>query len=54
LRGNAQPATNEVFCGTKTDDRDVEQKASTSIRANSDSLSNDIDESNWQYEKQYE
>jgi hypothetical protein len=32
----------------------VQDPASTSIRANSDSVSNDIDESNWQYEKQYE
>jgi hypothetical protein len=42
--------TNEVFCGTRTDEKDVEQKASTSIRANSDSVSNDMDESNSQYE----
>jgi hypothetical protein len=54
LRGNAPPATNEVFWGTRTDDKDVEQKASTSIPANSDSVPNDIDESNSQYEKQYE
>jgi hypothetical protein len=54
LRGNAPPATNEAFCGTRTDDKDVEWKASTSIRANSDYVSNDMDESNSQYEKQYE
>jgi hypothetical protein len=24
LPGNAPPATNEVFCGTRTDDKDVE------------------------------
>jgi hypothetical protein len=53
LRGNVPPVTNEVFCGTRTDDKDVEQKRSTSIRANSDSVSNDMDESNSQYEKQY-
>jgi hypothetical protein len=54
LRENSLPATNETFCGTRTDDRDVEWKPSTSIRSNSDSVSNDIDESNSQYEKQYE
>jgi hypothetical protein len=42
---------NEVFCGTRTDDKDVEQKASASIRANSDSISNDIDENGLQDEK---
>jgi hypothetical protein len=52
LRGNAPPVTNEVFCGTRTDDKNVEQKASTSIRANSDSLPNDIDESELQFDKQ--
>jgi hypothetical protein len=51
LHGNALPVTNEVFCGTRTDDKDVEQKASASIRANSDSVSNDIDESDLQDEK---
>jgi hypothetical protein len=54
LRRNAPPVTNEVFCDTRTDDKDVEQKASTSICANSDSVSNDIDESELQNEKQYE
>jgi hypothetical protein len=52
LRGNAPPATNEVFCGTRTDDEDVE--GVNFVRANSDSASNDIDGSNSQYDKQYE
>jgi hypothetical protein len=36
---------NKVFSGTKNDNKDVELKAPASIRANSESLSNEIDES---------
>jgi hypothetical protein len=54
LRGNAFRATNEAFSGTITDDKDVQEKASASICANSDSVSNEIDESEMQEEKQDE
>jgi hypothetical protein len=47
-------ATNAVFPGTTTDDKDVKSKAPAWISANSDSVSNEIDESDLQYEKQYE
>jgi hypothetical protein len=50
LGGNA-PTTNEVFSRTTTDGRHVEKKALASIRGNSDSVSNEIDESDLQYEK---
>jgi hypothetical protein len=54
LRGNAFPATKQVFSGTTTDDKHVQEKAPGSIRAKSDSDSNEIDESDLQSEKQYE
>jgi hypothetical protein len=42
---------NEVFSGTTTDDKDVEQKAWAPIRTNSEFVSNEIDESELQHEK---
>jgi hypothetical protein len=54
LDGNASPATNDVFPGTTTDDKDVELKARASTHANSESLSNEIDERDLQYEQHSE
>jgi hypothetical protein len=42
---------NEVFPGTITKYRSAPAKASVSIRVNSESVSNEIDESDLQYEK---
>jgi hypothetical protein len=42
---------NEVSSGTITNNKDVQLKAKYSIRANSDSASNEIDESDLQKEK---
>jgi hypothetical protein len=42
---------NEVLPGTSTKYRSVPAKAPVSIRVNSDSVSNEIDESNLQNEK---
>jgi hypothetical protein len=42
---------NEVLLGTTTKDRLVSQKAPASMRVNSESVSNEIDESDVQYEK---
>jgi hypothetical protein len=54
LRGNAPAAMNKASSGTTIDDKDVEEKAPSSIRANSESCSNEIDESELQDEKQEE
>jgi hypothetical protein len=54
LGGNTPRATNEAFVGTTTDGKAAKRKASASIYANSDSVSNEIDESDWQSEKQDE
>jgi hypothetical protein len=51
LDGNASPAMNEVLSGTKTVNKDVELKAPASIPANSESLLNEIDDSDLQCEK---
>jgi hypothetical protein len=51
---NASPAMNEVSAGTRTKDRCVASQAPDSIRTNSESVSNEIDESEWQFEKQCE
>jgi hypothetical protein len=42
---------NETFPGTTTKDRHVAAKASASMRVNSESVSNEIDESDLQCEK---
>jgi hypothetical protein len=49
--GNASPAMNEILPGTTTKDSFVSQQAPVSIRVNSESVSNEIDESGLQYEK---
>jgi hypothetical protein len=49
--GNASPAMNDVLPGTTTKCRRVPMKAPDSMRANSESRSNEIDESEKQYEK---
>jgi hypothetical protein len=50
-RGNASPAMNKVLPGTTTKDRLVGEQARVSMRVNSESVSNEIDESDSQYEK---
>jgi hypothetical protein len=50
-RGNASPAMNEALPGTITKNGFVSQQARHSIRVNSESLSNEIDESDLQYAK---
>jgi hypothetical protein len=45
---------NDAFSGTITNDKDVQLKAEDSIRANCDSASNEIDESDLQREKHCE
>jgi hypothetical protein len=42
---------NEVPPGTTTDDKDVILKAPASMCVNSESVSNEIDETDWQFEK---
>jgi hypothetical protein len=42
---------NEVFSGTITDNKEVQLKAEDSIRASSDSASNETDESDLQLKK---
>jgi hypothetical protein len=42
---------NEVLPGTTTKDRFVFQQTLASMSVNSESVSNEIDESDWQYEK---
>jgi hypothetical protein len=42
---------NEIFCGTKTKDRYVLAQALASILVNSESVSNEIDESDLQSAK---
>jgi hypothetical protein len=54
LSGQTPPATNELFSRTTTDDRHVQEKALALIRGNSDSVSNEIDESELQNEKHSE
>jgi hypothetical protein len=49
--GNALLAMNPLFSGTTTDDKDVKWKAQSSMRVNSESVSNEIDESDLQFEK---
>jgi hypothetical protein len=51
LAGNPPPAINDIFSGTTTDDKNVAVKTSASMHANSDSVSNEIDESDLQDEK---
>jgi hypothetical protein len=53
-RGKAAPPMNDVFCGTTTKDRHVPLKALASIRVNSESVSNEIDESDLHTEKHSE
>jgi hypothetical protein len=52
--GNAPPAMNEQLTGTTTQDRPVAQQALASMRANSESASNEINERDMQYEKHFE
>jgi hypothetical protein len=52
--GNASPAMNEVLRGTTTKDRFVSRQARASMRINSESVSNEIDESELQHEKHSE
>jgi hypothetical protein len=49
--GNASPAVNEISAGTRTKARSVAMKARASMHINSESISNEIDESDLQYEK---
>jgi hypothetical protein len=49
--GNASPAVNKIFAGTTTKDICVAANASASMRVNSESVSNEIDESELQDEK---
>jgi hypothetical protein len=50
-RGNALPAMNNVLPGTTTKVRFVPAKALASICLNSESVPNEIDENELQYEK---
>jgi hypothetical protein len=54
LGGKALPAINSAFPGAKTDDKNVILKASASMRTNLDSVSNEIDERELQFEKHSE
>jgi hypothetical protein len=49
--GNASPAMNDVLPGTISKDRFVASQALASMHANSEFVSNEIDESGRQYEK---
>jgi hypothetical protein len=49
--GNASTAMNETLTGTTTKERCVPAKAPVSIRINSESVSNEIDESDVQHKK---
>jgi uncharacterized protein (UPF0147 family) len=51
LAGNTSPATKDAFSGTITEDKDVPENARASICTNSESVSNEIDESDLQCEK---
>jgi hypothetical protein len=53
-RGNASLAMNVGLSGTTIKDKFVSQQASASMRANSEFVSNEIDESDLQYEKHHE
>jgi hypothetical protein len=48
LARNPSPAMNQAFSGTTTNDNDVILKALASMRANADSISIEIDESQLQ------
>jgi hypothetical protein len=50
VRGNASVAINKVLPGTTTKDIFVSQQAPRSVPVNSESVSNEIDESDFQYE----
>jgi hypothetical protein len=52
--GKASPATNQILPGTTTKDRFVCPQAPASMHVNSESVSNEIDESDLQYEKHFE
>jgi hypothetical protein len=52
--GKASPAMNEILAGTTLKCRCVQAKAPASIRINSESDSNEIDESELQYKKHSE
>jgi hypothetical protein len=49
--GNASRAMNEILPGRTTKDRFVFPQAPVSMRVNSEFVSNEIDESDMQYEK---
>jgi hypothetical protein len=49
--GNPSPAVNNALSGTTKKDRAVALQAGASMRINSDSVSNEIDKSDWQDEK---
>jgi hypothetical protein len=48
--GNASPAMNQTLTGTTMKDRLVFQQATALMRVNSESISNEIDKSELQYE----
>jgi hypothetical protein len=50
-RGNASLAMNKVLLGTTTKDSLVFQQAIVSMHVNSESISKEIDDNEWQYEK---
>jgi hypothetical protein len=52
--GNASTARNDVLLGTIAKDRFVSEQAPASTRINSEYVSNEIDESELQCERQYE
>jgi hypothetical protein len=52
LGGKSLPEMNNVSPGITTDNKDVKEKAPSPIRANSDFVSNEINESDLQCEKQ--
>jgi hypothetical protein len=54
LAQNASPAINSASSETTTDNKDVISKASASMRANFDWVSNEINESNLQVENHAE
>jgi hypothetical protein len=53
-RENAEPSINSTFCGIVIYARVESVNAYDSMRVNSESVSNEIDESDLQSEKQYE
>jgi hypothetical protein len=54
LAQNTPSAMNDALSGTTTENKDVLKKASAPIHSNSDSGSNAIDESEWNFEKHAE